>query len=71
MYFSAQVQLLGLVPTLVRELEPFFWTMCSVLALKPDWWTVPTMELVHITVSTLKMLVLFAVLHVCIMTDML
>ena len=36
MYFSAQVQLLGLVPTLVRELEPFFWTMYSVLALRAD-----------------------------------
>ena len=51
---------------LARELEPFFWTTYSVLALKPDWWTVPTMELVHITVSTLKMLVSDAVLHVCI-----
>ena len=58
------MQLLGHLPSLARELEPFFWTMYSVLALKPDWWTVPTMELVHITVPTLKMLVSVAALHV-------
>ena len=57
------------MPSLARELEPFFWTMYSVLALKPDWWTVPTMELAHITVFTLKMLVSDAVLHVCMYND--
>ena len=51
------------LPSLAKELEPFLWTMCSVLGVRPDWWTVPTMELVHITVPTLKMLVSDAVLH--------
>ena len=55
-YFSAQVQLLGPLPTLVRELEPFFLTMYSVQALRPDWWTVLVTHLAFITVPTLKML---------------
>ena len=62
---SPQMQLLARLPSLGKELEPFFWTMYSVLALRLDWWTVPTMELAHITVPTLKMLVSVAALHVC------
>ena len=50
----------GLVLTLVRELEPFFWTMCSALGLKPEYKTVPVMELEAIIAHTLKMLVLNA-----------
>ena len=57
---SPQVQLLARLPTLARELEPFFWTMCSVLGLKPEYKTVPVMELETIIVPTLKMLVLNA-----------
>ena len=56
LYFSAQVQLLDPLPSLARELEPFFWTMYSVLALKPDLWTVLVTHLVFITVPILKML---------------
>ena len=52
--------MLARLPTLVRELEPFFWTMYSALALKPEYKTVPVMELETIIVHTLKMLVLNA-----------
>ena len=55
---SPQVQLPAHFPTLVRELDLFFWTMYIVLALKPEYRTVPTMELETIIVPTLKMLVL-------------
>ena len=49
---------------LVRELGPSSWTMSSALVLRAGLWTVPTMELAHITVSTLKMLVSAAVRQV-------
>ena len=51
-----QVQLPGLVPTLARELEPFFWTRWPVLGLRPDLWTVAVIHLAFMTVPTLKML---------------
>ena len=54
------MQLLARLPTLARELEPFFWTMCSALGLKPEYKTVPVMELETTIVPTLKMLVLNA-----------
>ena len=57
---SSQVQLLVRLPTLVRELDLFFWTMYNALALKPEYKTVPVMELEAIIVPTLKMLVLNA-----------
>ena len=53
-----QVQLPAPLLTLVRELEPLYTTMCSVLEQSPDFRTVPVMELATITVPTLKMLVL-------------
>ena len=39
--------------------------MSSALVLRADLWTVPIMELAHITVFTLKMPVSAAVLQVC------
>ena len=53
------------MPSLVKELVSSSWTMWDVLVLRADLWTVPIMELAHITVPTLKMLVSAAVL-VCI-----
>ena len=53
---SPQVQLPGPVPTLVGELEPFFWTRWPVLGMRPDWWTVKVIHLVFIIVATMKML---------------
>ena len=47
-----------------RELDPFFWTMCSALELNPDCLTVATMELVHITVPIQRMLVQVAEFNV-------
>ena len=41
---------------LARELDPSFWTMCSVLELKLGLLTAGTMGLASITVSTLMML---------------
>ena len=57
---SSQVQLLVPLPTLARELDLFFWTMYDALAVKPEYKTVPVMELEAIIVPTLKMLVLNA-----------
>ena len=57
---SSQVQLLARLPSLVRELDLFFWTMYNALAVKAEYKTVPVMELETIIVSTLKMLVLNA-----------
>ena len=54
--FSSQVQLLGLVPTSARELEPFFWTNWGVLGMRRDLWTVPATHLAFTTVPTMKML---------------
>ena len=42
----------------VRELDPFGWIMCNALAQSPDFMTVLPAQLVHITVATLRMLVL-------------
>ena len=53
------------VPPLVRVLDPSSWTMSSALEVKADSWTVPIMELAHITVFTLKMPVSAAILQVC------
>jgi len=41
---------------MVRELDPFSWMMSSALELKLDLLTALTMELVFITVATVKML---------------
>ena len=49
---------------MARELDPFFWTMCSALELNPDCLTVATMELVHITVPIQRMLVQVAEFNV-------
>ncbi len=46
---------------LARALVPSSLTTWPALEMKPDSLTVPTMELVFITVHILKMLVLFAV----------
>ena len=54
------------VPPLVRALGPSSWTMWDVLVPRVDLWTVPIMELAHITVPTLKMLVSAAVPQVCV-----
>ena len=48
--------MLGLVPTLAGELEPFFWITWAALGLRRDWWTVAVTNLVFITAPTLKML---------------
>jgi len=40
---------------MVRELDPFSWIMSSVLELNLDLLTVLTMELVFITVATMRM----------------
>ena len=50
------MQLPGRLPTLARDLEPFFWIMWAALGLRPDWLTVAVTHLVFIIVSTLKML---------------
>ena len=50
--------------SMARELDPFFWTMCSALELNPDCLTVATMELVHITVPIQRMLVQVAEFNV-------
>ena len=56
MMLLQQVPLPGLVPSLARELEPFFWTRWPVLGLRPDLRTVAVTHLVIMTVPTLKML---------------
>ena len=55
-HLSQQVQLPRGVHTLARELEPFFWTIWSVLGRKPNLWIVAETRLVFITVATLEML---------------
>ena len=57
------------MPALVRVLGPSSWTMSSALVLRADLWTVLIMELVHITVSTLKMPVSAATQQVRIADD--
>ena len=57
---SSQVQLLARLPSLVRELDLFFWTMYDALAVKAEYKSVPAMELETMIVPTLKMLVLNA-----------
>ena len=52
-----QMQLHTHVLSMVRELDPLSWTMCSALALSPGFGTVPTVVLVVITVPILRMLV--------------
>jgi len=54
---------------LVRVLGPSSWTMSSALVMRAGLWTVPIMELAHITVSTLKMPVSAAVLQGSVMMD--
>jgi len=49
---------------LVRVLGPSSWTMSTALVLRAGLWTVPVMELAHMTVNTLKMLVSAAILQV-------
>ena len=44
------------VLSMARELDPFSWTMSSVLELKPNLLPVVTMELAFITVVTMRML---------------
>ena len=52
----SQIQLPAPMPPLVGELVPSSWTMCSVVAQKPNLWTAIALELAVITVTTLKML---------------
>ena len=42
--------------SMAGELDPFFWTMSSVVELKVDLLTAPAMELAFITVAIMKML---------------
>ena len=65
-HLSPQVQLPGCVPTLARELEPFFWIMCTAVGLRPDWWTVAVTHLAFITVTTLMMLESHVKVCVCV-----
>ena len=51
------VQLHTHVLSMARELDPSSWTMCSALALSPDFLTVLPIQLVFITVPTQRMLV--------------
>ena len=53
--YSLQMQLPAQQPSLVRELEPSSWMMCSVVEMKTDLWTAPTAVLAFTTVHTLKM----------------
>ena len=51
------MQLLAVVLSMARELDASYWTMWPALGLNLDFMTVVAMELVFITVPTLKMLV--------------
>ena len=51
-----QELLLFHVLSMAGELDPFFWTMSSVVELKVDLLTAPAMELAFITVAIMKML---------------
>ena len=53
-----QIQLRTPMLSMARELDQFGWIMYSVLALSPDFMTVLPVQLAHITVATLRMLVL-------------
>ena len=55
--FVLQMQLLAAVLSMARELDPSYWTMWPALDQNLDFMTVVAMELVFITVPTLKMLV--------------
>lgn len=54
--FHIQVQLPVVKPILVRELDQSSWTIWCVVALRDDLQTALAMELVFITVTTLRML---------------
>ena len=54
--FHTQVQLPVVKPILVRELDQSSWTIWCVVALRDDLQTALAMELVFITVTTLRML---------------
>ena len=53
-----QIQLHTPMLSMVRELDQFGWIMYNALALSPDFMTVLPVQLAHITVATLRMLVL-------------
>ena len=55
-FIPSQCQLPAPMPPLVRELVTSSWTMCTVVAQKPNLWTAIVLELAVITVTTLKML---------------
>ena len=55
--FVLQMQLLAAVLSMARELDASYWTMWPALDQNLDFMTVVAMELVFITVPTLKMLV--------------
>jgi len=62
--FVLQMQLLAAVLSMARELDPSYWTMWPALDQNLDFMTVVAMELVFITVPTLKMLVPVVRFHV-------
>ena len=49
------MQLHTVVHTMAGELDPFGWTICTVLALNPDFLIVVPMQLGHTTVVTMRM----------------
>ena len=53
-----QMRLHMFVLSMVRERDPFGWTMYTALGLSPDFSTVLPILLVHTTVPTLRMLAL-------------
>ena len=58
LHFVLQIQLHTPMLSTARELDQFGWIMYNALALSPDFMTVLPIQLAHITVATLRMLVL-------------
>ena len=58
LFVFLQMQSHMFVLSTVKELDPFGWTMYTALALSPDFSAVLPILLVHITVATMRMLVL-------------
>ena len=58
LYVVLQIQLHTPMLSTARELDQFGWIMYNALALSPDFMTVLPVQLAHITVATLRMLVL-------------
>ena len=58
LHFVLQIQLHTPMLSTARELDQFGWIIYNALALSPDFMTVLPVQLAHITVATLRMLVL-------------